>query len=321
MPPLSATRLLTEWTWSTGGVLLAVALTAGYLALVVRARRRGVHWPWTRVALFLVLGIGVLIYATCGPVGAYRTTFMFMFAVQVVLVGTIVPVGVALGDPMRLFTAAAGHDHTWLHRGLRSRVAKIVLHPAVSAVLDISGIMLVFFTGYGVAATRSGIVEGLLLVHLVTIGVAFGVPLLVEELLPRWATPPVRIMLAFFDGLIDAVPGIVVFTRSYLLMPTFPGFGPAAAAARDGLSPMQDQRFAGGALLLATELIGVPVLGAVFMEWLRSDAVETREVDARLDEQEAARRAVGASQVGESGEPDDEPWWVSDPRLSDRFRR
>nr|WP_279672018.1 cytochrome c oxidase assembly protein [Flexivirga meconopsidis] len=284
--------------------------------MVVRARRRGVRWPWSRIALFLTIGIGVLVYATCGPVGAYRTTFMFMFAVQVVLVGTIVPVGIALGDPMRLFTAAAGHDQTWLHRGLRSRVAKTILHPAVSAVLDISGIMLVFFTGYGVAATRSEVVEAVLLVHLVTIGVAFGVPLLVDELLPRWATPPVRIMLAFFDGLIDAVPGIVVFTRSYLLMPDFPGFASAAASARNGLSAMQDQRFAGGSLLLATELIGVPVLGAVFMEWLRSDAEETREVDARLDEQEQTRQASEAQEGA-----GDEPWWVNDPRMAERFRR
>ena len=56
-------------------------------------------------------------------------------------------------------------------------------------------------------------------------------PLLSTELLPAWCTHPVRAFLAFVDGLIDAVPGILVMTTPQLLTV---GVGAAGLTHRRG---------------------------------------------------------------------------------------
>jgi len=169
---------------------------------------------------------------------------------------------------------------------------------------------------------------------LLIVGLLFVLPTLADDLLPEWATPPVRTFLAFLDGVADAFPGILVMTANSLLMPHFPGFSHAADSLRGGLSHTLDQKYAGGALLAVAESIGVPMLAAVFIEWLRNDAAEARAADAELDRAEAERARIEQShteravptrttplpETDQAGAPKpDQPWWLSDPRLADRY--
>ncbi|WP_265444616.1 cytochrome c oxidase assembly protein [Flexivirga meconopsidis] len=316
--PLQTSSWLTAWRFDAVGVVLALALLVPYVVLWVRARARGVSWPWWRAASYVVLGVGTLVYVTCGPVGVYRSTLMWMFAAQVAAVGTVIPVGLAIGDPLRLIDAATGSSRTLAHRMAHSRVARVLTFPAVSCLLDIGGILAVFLSPYGEKAARSTLVGTLLLLQLLVVGLLFVMPTLADDLLPDWATPPVRTFLAFFDGLADAIPGILVMTAHSLLLPGFPGFATSANAVRGGLSHGLDQKYAGGALLVVAETIGIPMLAAVFAEWMRSDRAEAAVTDARLDDLEARRRAQAPDAVGT--EPD-QPWWLTDPRLADRFGR
>lgn len=51
-------------------------------------------------------------------------------------------------------------------------------------------------------------------------------------------------------------------------------------------------------------MVGLPLLAAVIVGWVRSDAAEARAVDARLD-----------------AEPNNgRPWWETDPRFTDQYR-
>lgn len=324
--PLTTSSWWTAWRFDAVGVVLAVLLLVPYLWLLVAARRRGVRWPWWRIASYLVLGVGTLLYVTCGVVGVYRQTFMWMFAAQVGVVGTVTPVGLAVGDPLRLYAAARGSKNTRLHRALRSRPGRILTFPAVAFLADLAGILAIFFTPYGAHAVRSSLIGTLLILQLLIVGLLYVLPTLGDDLLPQWATPPVRTFLAFLDGVADAVPGILVMTANAYLIPNFPGFAPAADALRGGLSHFMDQKYAGGALLAVAESIGVPMIAAVFIEWMHSDAAEARAADAELDEAEAARTtatavaAPGETDAGEDREPaTDQPWWLTDPRLADRF--
>ncbi|NNG39490.1 cytochrome c oxidase assembly protein [Flexivirga sp. ID2601S] len=316
--PLQTSSWLTAWRFDAVGVILALALLVPYVVLLARARSRGIHWPWWRAASYIVLGVGSLVYVTCGPVGVYRSTLMWMFAAQVAVVGTVTPVGLAIGDPLRLIEAAAGSRGSLVHRITHSRAARVLTFPAVSCLLDIGGILAVFLTPYGEKAARSTLVGTLLLVQLLVVGLLFVLPTLADDLLPDWATPAVRTFLAFFDGLADAVPGILVMTAHSLLLPGFPGFAASADVVRGGLSHGLDQQYAGGALLVVAETIGIPMLAAVFVEWLRSDRAEAAVTDARLDDLEARRRAQAPDAVGTGP---DQPWWLTDPRLADRFGR
>lgn len=338
--PLTVGSWFVSWRLDPVGILLALLLTVPYLVLWRRAASRGVRWPWWRTATYLVGGVGSLLYSTCGPIGVYRATFVFMFAAQVAVIGTVTPVGLAIGDPVRLAAAASGRDQRTGGAFLRSPAVRLLTHPAVAFLLDIGGIILVFFTGYGDAAARSTLIGTLLILQLLLVGSLFVVPMLTDGVLPSWATPGVRAVLALFDGLADAVPGILVMTAHSTLLPNFPGFN-AAAGVRDGLSHTLDQKYAGGALLAVAEAVGIPMLAAVFVEWMRSDAADARAIDAELDARSrptapttarasttaataqgrVAARDADAADSGDDGPGVDQPWWLSDPRFADRYSR
>ena len=317
MPAFTPTSWLTAWTWSWPGVVVALLLAAPYLAAVAVAARHGERWPWWRSAVYLVGGVGSLLYVTCGPIGAYRASLLWSFGGQVGVVASVTPLALAIGDPVGLVRRIRPGAMSVL----QGRFARVLMFPLLASVLAAVSIVLVFFTGYAQWSITTGAGEFVLLVHLLAVGVLVVLPLLTEELLPAWATAPMRALFAFVDGLLDAIPGILVMTASSLLVPKFPGWSTPAHA---GLSRTLDQKFTGGALLGVAEAIGVPLLAAVFVQWMRSDAVEAAEVDARLDAEERADPAPTAdgtaSATTAGSEPhSDRPWWLDDPRLADRF--
>lgn len=299
MPPLTPSSWLTAWQASPFGIAVTVILLVAYCFVWARARRRGSRVGVGRLALFTAVGVGILAYALCGPVGVYSHTFLWVFGMQVALLTAVVPLGFALGRPLDVVCAAAGSEAP--RRVLAGRVARLLMYPLVSTVLATVSVLLVFVTGYGQAAMESSGVFAVLVVHLLLVGMLVVLPLLADDLLPKWAGPGVRTLIAAADGLVDAVPGIVLMTRSRLMMPRFPGFAAAHAQTRGGLSPLLDQRYTGGALLAVTEAIGLPLIIAVFVDWMRADAESAREVDARLD----------AAQ----GQEASTPWWLHDDSL------
>lgn len=306
---------VTSWTFSPFGVVVAALLAGGYAVSWTAARRAGVHWPIWKVLSYLVLGIFPLLYVTCGPIGVWRTTFFWMFGAQMAVLSAVTPTGLALGDPVGLCAAAFGPD-TALHRLLRGGVSRMLMFPFVGSVLSMASIMVIFLTGYGQAATRSDAVGILADVHVLIVGMLVVLPLITEELLPGWAGPGVRTFLSIVDGLLDAIPGILVMTSTRILAPDFPGFSAGAAPLRDGLTQILDQKYTGGALLAIAEVIGIPLMGATFVDWVRSDEDKAREADARLDAEEVA----SGTEPGLSPEPvTDQPWWLQDPRFADRF--
>ena len=61
-------------------------------------------------------------------------------------------------------------------------------------------------------------------------------------------------------------------------------------------------------MLAVAELVGLPVLAAVFVSWVRADEADARQTDAFLD-----------ARAAESVEPVlDQPWWETDPRFLNR---
>ena len=329
MTPFEPHSLLTAWTPTPFGVGLVAVVAGWYLLQAGRARSRGVAWPAWLVALYLVLGVGSLAYAVIGPLATYRAELFWIGALQVGTLASLTPVGLALGDPVTLLRRLdPGRRHRIL-RLLEGRAARAVMFPAVSTVLAVGTILLVFFTPLFVVSTRSRIVEFSLDVALVVTGLLFVLPLMVDELLPRWATPGVRTLLAFVDGLLDAVPGIVLMTAGSVVARGYPGFAGRAGAP----DPLLDTHLGGGALLAVAESVGLPIIGAVFVEWMRSDDREARAVDAHLDASASTPQASGTqarARLTSGAEPgrDDAAasdggaglWWENDPRFAGRFR-
>lgn len=288
----------TQWQWSWIGVVLVTLLGGGYLWAWLRGHSRA-GIGTARLALVL-LACGLLLYITCGPVGVYAHTYLWMFALRMGLLDAVVPLGLALGKPLDLIGAALGSDLR--HRPAGSRVLRFLTFPAVSSILGTSSLLAVFWTGYGQAAATNGFIDALLVVHLLVVGTLVMLPLLTDDLLPSWAGPGMRTLLACLDGLLDALPGILVMTAGSLLMPRFPGF---SVAGRGSFDAALDQKYAGGALLAVAESIGIPMLIAVFVEWMRQDARNAVETDRRLDA------------LDDEGELTT-PWWVQTPERDER---
>lgn len=299
-PPLTLGTLLTSWVFDPLGAALAVALTCLYAVCLVRARRRGVKWHWLRSATFVILGIGSLVYATCGALAAYRSSLFWVAAAQAAVLSAVTPMGLALGDPITLAEKALGDNGVRrMRRALARPVARVLMFPLVSSLLAVGSLIVIFFTGYFASSVSNALVRDVLYLQLLATGLLIVLPLLGEDMLPLWCTHPVRALFAFVDGLLDAIPGILVMTAPGLLAPSVAGF----TSRTWGPKPAWDQKLGGGAMLAVAEVVGLPLLAAVFVSWVRADDADARQVDALL-----GARATDSDEPGR-----DRPWWETDP--------
>lgn len=101
-PQLTMGQLFSSWQADVPALLLVVLLGGLYGWGVLRLRRRGEVWPVARTAAFAVLGLGTLVVATMSALAVYDRVLFWPAAVQNVLLDLIAPLGLALGDPLRL---------------------------------------------------------------------------------------------------------------------------------------------------------------------------------------------------------------------------
>lgn len=338
-PELTGARFFTAWDADPVMLAIVLVLAAGYLAGVRRLARRGERWPIGRTATFLLGGLGTWVVATMSSLQVYHRTLFWTAATQVTVLLMITPIGLALGDPVGLVRRAAPtRGAALVDRALHSAPARALFLPIVSTALAAVTQLAVFFTPYLAASLHSTAVHELILLQLVVTGCLFALPMLGEELLPAWCTQPVRAAIAFVDGLLDAVPGILVMTSTGLLAGGFYGRHPRSW----GPTPQWDQTIGGGLMLTLAEAVGLPFLAGVFVQWYRDDERQAAALDRRLDL--AAERAIsagtaaGAVDAGrdvltapERAGDDrtypqppvlDRPWWEVDPGpLRDRVRQ
>jgi len=263
-------------------VVLVVILLIGYLALVRRATRRGAGWPWWRTAIFGVLGMGSVLGATL-PLSGAEHRHLWAVAVSMVLLLSICPAMIALGDPIGLLRRALGErGNARLERLLQGPVVRALTFPITAAVLASAVLGGVFFSPVLGAAVRHSWAMDLTDLVMLMVGLLAALPMLGAEILPAWMSDPVKLLFAFFDGILDAVPGILVMTTHAKL-----AGGYFAGKASDA---NWDAHVAGAAMLALTEVVALPMFFVVFFRWALN---ETR------------RRSV---------EDDDEPllstpWW------------
>ncbi|MEU3338536.1 cytochrome c oxidase assembly protein [Streptomyces sp. NPDC006668] len=306
-PELTVGRLLSSWQPDVPALLVVALLGGLYAWGVLRLRRRGEHWPPARLAAFVLLGLGTLVVATMSALAVYDHVLFWPAAVQNILLDLIAPLGLALGDPLRLAVSALpGPAAGRLRRAMSGRVVRLLTFPLVSTALVLATELTVYFTPYFETALRVGWLHQLMYLHLLLAGSLFVVPVLTrEETLPAWCTHPVRAALVFLDGIIDAVPGIVVMTHGTLIAGAWylhhaPAWSPDVR---------HDQQLGGGAMISIAELVALPFLLAILVQWARTERAETVALDRRL-----ATELVPAAPA-ESAEPSPDlvrPWWETE---------
>jgi cytochrome c oxidase assembly factor CtaG len=315
LPPLTVGRFITSWRFDPWVTTAVLVLLASYLLGVRRASAHGTTWPVSRTMWFGLLGLGTVVVATMSSLAVYSQVLLWPMALQITLLLTIVPVGLGLGDPLRLVGAALSPSgaRRW-HRSLRNPLLRVLTFPVVSPLLAVATQFVVFYTGYLGAAARHGWVLHLLQLQLVVTGCLFALPLLGVELLPAWCTQPVRMTVAAIDGLLDAIPGIAVMTSASLVAGGYYG----TVARSWGPTHSWDQTIAGGLMLTVAEVVAVPFVAILFRAWIREDARNATAIDRALDLAELRRDAT----LDTAEQPTDRPWWEVDPGpLADRARR
>jgi cytochrome c oxidase assembly factor CtaG len=320
LPELTAGRLLSTWQLDVPALLLVVFLGALYGWGVARLRGRGVPWPPVRVAAFALLGLGTLVVATMSALAVYDRVLFWPAAVQNVLLDLVAPLGLALGDPLRLAVEALPERAAGrVRRAMAGRVVRVLTFPVVSTVLVLATELTVYFTGYFATALRVGWVHQLMYLHLLAAGCLFVVPVLThEDTLPAWCTHPVRAALVFLDSIVDAVPGVVVMTHGTLIAGAWylrhaPAWSPDV---------QHGQQVGGGAMLSVAELVALPFLLTLLYQWARAERVQTAALDRRLDTERALAAASAADQ-GQDASPDQvRPWWETEQNeVAARIRR
>ncbi|MCL6675095.1 cytochrome c oxidase assembly protein [Streptomyces panaciradicis] len=317
LPELTPGRLFTSWQWDLPALLLVVLLGGLYGWGVLRLRRRGEPWPVARGAAFGLLGLGALVVATMSALAVYDRVLFWPAAVQNILLDLIAPLGLALGDPLRLALRALPEPAAGrVRRAMTGRLVRLLTFPLVSTVLVLATELTVYFTPYFETALRVGWLHQVMYLHLLLAGCLFVVPVLTrEEALPRWCTHPVRAALVFLDGIVDAVPGIVVMTHGTLIAGAWylhhaPAWSPDV---------QHDQQVGGGAMISIAELVALPFLLAILVQWARTERAETVVLDRRL-----ATELVPAGPVEGSARQSDlvRPWWeTEDSAVAQRIRQ
>ncbi|MFI6467303.1 cytochrome c oxidase assembly protein [Streptomyces sp. NPDC050538] len=312
-PQLTVGRLFSSWQADVPALLVVVLLGGLYGWGVLRLRRRGEAWPVARTAAFALLGLGTLVIATMSALAVYDRVLFWPAAVQNVLLDLIAPLGLALGDPLRLaLRALPERGAARAQATLTGRVVRLLTFPLVSTALVLATELTIYFTPYFETALANNWLHQLMYLHLLLAGSLFVLPVLTrEEALPAWCTHPVRAGLVFVDGIIDAIPGIVVMTHGTLIAGAWylshsPSWAPDV---------QHDQQLGGGAMVGIAELVALPFLLAILVQWARTERAETVVLDRRLDaELEVVRGTPSETKTGTSTEGPDlvRPWWETE---------
>jgi cytochrome c oxidase assembly factor CtaG len=218
---------------------------------------------------------------------------------------------------------------------VRSRVAKVVLFPAITTLLLVAVPMVMYFTTWYTHVFDSSAVRELTYLILMVPGFAFFWTLLRVDPVPKEYPYGVAMWITAAEVVGDAFFGIAIIADQTILGAAhyhavgYP-YGPSLATS---------QVIGGGIIWILGDFVGLPFLAVQLIQMMRADKKEAEEIDAELDAKDAARAAARSAMASEApdgdalsgagpvtvepvgADDDDRPWWETDPRLANRFKR
>jgi cytochrome c oxidase assembly factor CtaG len=313
-------------------MLVLILLLAGwYLASARKITRAGGRWGTGRSISFCGLGLGFWVIATMSWIGVYSGVLFYARAAQTVLLVLVVPLFLALGKPITLFIEAYPAAGGRVEAVIRSRVAKVVTFPAITPLALVAVPMSMYFTSWYTAVFTSGTIRELTYLILMVPGGVFFWTLLRVDPVPKRYPYGVAMWITAAEVIGDAFFGIAVIADQNLLGAAhyhavgYP-FGPTLATS---------QVLGGGIIWILGDFVGLPFLAVQLIQMMREDKIEAAAIDAELDARDAARETVrevarahetpssddAVKPEAEGTDEESRPWWETDPRLTDRFRR
>ena len=286
LPRPTLARLL--WSFEPDGFALAFMAIAGvlYLLGVRKLIRRGDHWPIGRSIAF-GLGLAMFGYATSGGLGAYALfAFSFHMIAHMSLV-SLVPIGIVLGAPVTLAlrTLPAGTHpgergaRGILNAAIHSRVSRFYSHPVVALIIFDGSLFALYLTPLFGHLMASHIGHVFMNFHFLAAGILFFYLIIGVDPSPRRIPHLVRIVLLFAAMSIHAFFSIAIMSTTGLL-----DGGYFASLQRPWWTDLlADQHLGGGIGWSMGEVPIIIALVALFIQWTKDDARESKRLDRVSD--------------------------------------
>jgi putative membrane protein len=262
-----------HWSASWPVLIAYVALAGWHLAGLRRTLAQaagGTRHELAREAALFQLGIAVITLALVSPIGSSADVYIWVRALQELLVVFIGPGLIVLGAPWTVFGISLG------------RLARVQSRPLL-AVIAANVVWLgwqlpVLFDG---AQASAGIA---LVEHAsyVAAGLVFWLQLISSRPLSQATTPIRRVTLLLGTVLASTVLGMMLVFGNGVLYPVY------VSSAHNLMSVLQDQQLAGAVLWMG--MLGPMVVAgvALLLEWFSNE--ESAELSAGLDRLLAPRK-------------------------------
>jgi cytochrome c oxidase assembly factor CtaG len=293
-PSLSV--LLDGWSFDVSvWIPVIVAGLAYWLAADAVDRRhpsnrvpRWRRWSW-------LTGLAVIVVALASPIEHYDTTLFAVHMVQHLLLAMVAAPLLVMAAPVTLLLRFASADarRRWILPILHSRPVRVLSAPPVAWGIFAGVMWFSHFSPLFDAALEEELLHRL--EHALFLGSAllFWWPVVGADPSPHRLSHPARLLYLALGMPLSSFLGLVIFSSRTVLYPHY------ATLDRDwGMSPLEDQAWAGGIMWAGGDLVFVIAIVAAVAVWLRHEDAEGRRVDARLARQAlAAERAEAAARA------------------------
>lgn len=282
--PAAPTVLRLLWGWSGNGVGLAIVGlgTALYLRGVWSMRRRGDAWPVGRTVSWL-LGMVIIAWATFGGLGLYSHVLFSAHMASHMLLSMVAPIFLVLGAPMTLALRTLPgprqpgdvSPRTMLLAFLHSRFSRFFTHPLIGPLLFVGSLYGLYFSGAFETLMGNHWGHSIMELHFLAVGTLFYYVLIGIDPAPRAIAPLVRFGMLLVTVPFHAFFAVVVMSSNEV----FAGDYWHALDRPYRADLLADQYLGGGMAWAMGEIPLILVMGAILVQWFRSDAREAKRFD------------------------------------------
>lgn len=290
-PEPTLARVLTGFYPDGIGIAVVVFGTAFYLTGLRVLRRRNDRWPVGRTISWF-LGLAVVAWATFGGLGVYSSVLFSLHMVSHMMLSMIAPIFLVLGAPMTLALRTlpgprrpGEHSpRSLLRDALHSKVSAFYTNPIVAAVIFLGTLYAVYFTGLFEAMMRTHSGHAFMELHFLFSGLLFYYVMIGVDPAPRRLTP-----LARFGVLMLSVPFHAFFSVALMSSDVIIAESYYQALERPYATDLAADQYLGGGIAWAMgEIPLLLVVGAIFVQWFRSDSREAKRSDRAAERDDDA---------------------------------
>ena len=305
-PELTPERFFTSWNLDLLWAIICVFGIFFYAAGVWRLHRRGDRWPWYRTA-FWMAGIAVLLWTTNGSLNVYEQFLFSEHMLEHMLLTMAIPVLLVLGAPVTLTLRSIRRRddgsrgaREWILLLVHSRVATILTHPIVAAVLFAGSLWVFYYSPLFRWATFDHVGHEWMIFHFLIVGYLFVQTLIGIDPVGNQAPYPLRLVLLLATMALHAFFGLAIISNTGLFLSDWYG----AMGRTWGAPPLVDQQAAGGIAWSVGEIPTVSLAITVAILWSRSDSREAKRRDRAADRDgDAELEAYNAMLSERAGRP------------------